>query len=341
MTSTVKTLLVAALAIALLAFFLRNADLALVGREIARADPGWLLAAFVFTVVVYLLRASRWQYLLAPLGKARWRTAFRTTVIGFAAGMFIPRAGEVLRPYLLARQEGLSAASAFATIVVERLLDLLAVLGLFALFVVAFDPGLDRAAPGAYRAVKWGGLAATAAAVVVFVALTAMAGRPAALEHAVHRLERVLPGRLAARLARLLRTFAEGLAVVRQPDRLAASTALSVPLWMSIGAGAWATARAFQIDAPFTSSFLLLLLLTVGVAAPTPGAVGGFHEAFRFGLTTFYLAPNDRAVGAAIVLHAISFVPVTILGVIYMLQDGLNPGRMRRIVETASQERVP
>ena len=59
-----------------------------------------------------------------------------------------------------------------------------------------------------------------------------------------------------------------------------------------------------------------MALLVVGVAVPTPGAVGGFHEAFRLGATTFYGAPNDRAVGAAIVLHAVSFVPVTALGLV-------------------------
>ena len=56
---------------------------------------------------------------------------------------------------------------------------------------------------------------------------------------------------------------------------------------------------------PFTGSFLIMALLVVGVAVPTPGAVGGFHAAFRLGATTFFGAPDDAAVGAAIVLHAV------------------------------------
>ena len=88
----------------------------------------------------------------------------------------------------------------------------------------------------------------------------------------------------------------------------------SFPLWLSIACGIWVVAVAFHIEMPFTGSFLLMALLVVGVAVPTPGAIGGFHEAFRIGATAFFGAPNDRAVGAAIVLHAISFVPVTLLG---------------------------
>ena len=49
----------------------------------------------------------------------------------------------------------------------------------------------------------------------------------------------------------------------------------------------------------------MLALLVVGVAVPTPGAVGGFHEAFRLGATAFFGADNDAAVGAAILLHAV------------------------------------
>jgi uncharacterized membrane protein YbhN (UPF0104 family) len=66
-----------------------------------------------------------------------------------------------------------------------------------------------------------------------------------------------------------------------------------------------------------------MTLLVVGVAVPTPGQIGGFHAAYQVAVQTFFSAPADRAVGAAIILHAISFVPVTILGVIFMAREGL------------------
>ncbi len=72
-----------------------------------------------------------------PIGRARFGPAFRATVIGFTATFLLPgRVGEVLRPYLLARKEGFSAAATFATIVVERVLDLVAVLMLFSFFLL-------------------------------------------------------------------------------------------------------------------------------------------------------------------------------------------------------------
>src|SRR5688572_22254406 len=123
----------------------------------ARADLIWLTIGL--TVLTFVVRAERWKYLLEPLGPTRFRTVFRTTVIGFAASAVLPaRAGEVIRPYLLARQEGLSATAAFATIVVERVLDLVAVLLLLLLFLIWFDPGVESRDSVLFSAIRFGGL---------------------------------------------------------------------------------------------------------------------------------------------------------------------------------------
>jgi len=67
----------------------------------------------------------------------------------------------------------------------------------------------------------------------------------------------------------------------------------------------------------------VMTLLVVGVAVPTPGQIGGFHAAYQIAVQTFFGVPDDRAVGAAIVLHAVSFVPVTLLGLVFMAREGM------------------
>jgi glycosyltransferase 2 family protein len=339
MRSHLRTGIVVALAIGLLALFLRNANLAGVWTEIMRGRLLLLGLALVTTMTTYALRARRWQCLLAGIGPTRFVTAFRATVIGFAASFLLPaRAGEFLRPFLLARREGLSATAAFATIILERLLDTVTVLLFFATYLLLFDPGVEAADPKTFQAVKLGGFVATVAAVVALGVVFFLAGHPAAIGHASLGIERVLPARLARKVARLVQMFAEGLAAVRQPRRLVATMLWSVPLWLSIATGIWLVSRAFHIEIPFTGSFLLMALLVVGVAVPTPGAIGGFHIFYQIGAMSFFGAPNDRAVGAAIVLHAISFVPVTLVGIVFMAQEGLSLGRMRSLAGMAGAE---
>ena len=70
---------------------------------------------------------------------------------------------------------------------------------------------------------------------------------------------------------------------------------------------------------------------------PTPGAIGGFHEAFRFGATMFYGAPDAAAVGAAIVLHAFSVGPSLLLGLFFAAQAGLNLAGMRQLADQAEE----
>ena len=331
MRIALRTLVVLGLAVGLLTLFLRNADLSRVVTSVRAARVDFLVASLVLTCATFVIRAERWQYLLAPLGKTRFATVLRTTVIGFAASAVLPaRAGEVIRPYLLARREGLSATATFATIIVERLLDLVAVLLLLAAFLVWFDPGLEARDSAVFSAIRYGGLVMAPVAVGTLGLMFAMAGHPERLHAWVLKAQRVLPASLAVIIARLARTFAEGFAAVRSPLRVLAALGWSLVLWMTIAAGAWLVAVAFAIDMPFTGGWLMLAPLVVGVAVPTPGGVGGFHEAFRLGATAFFGADNDTAVGAAIVLHAISVLPVVIAGLVFTVQDGLKLGGLAR-----------
>src|SRR5262249_4966239 len=103
-------------------------------------------------------------------------------------------------------------------------------------------------------------------------------------------------------------------------------------------AGLWGVAMAFRLNIPFQGSFLLIALLVIGVAVPTPGAIGGFHEAFRIGATTFFGATDSAAVGAAIVAHLVSVGPSPLLGLLFAAQVGLNLSGMRRIAAEAGPE---
>lgn len=331
-----RTIVVLAIAVLLLAWFLRHARLADVWVEIRDGRPGLLLLAVATTLATYVLRSFRWQYLVRALGPVRFGSAFAATVIGFAVNFLLPgRVGEVVRPYLLAREERLSATSTFATIILERILDLVTVLVLFGVFLLVFDPGHSRVDPSTFRAVRMGGLLSGAFGVGMLALFFVLAGYPDALARAALHIEHVLPGRMAHAFSRVVHMFVTGLGAVRQPVRLMTTFLLSFPLWLSIAAGIFLVTRAFHMEVPFTGAFVLMAILIVGVAVPTPGAIGGFHEAYRFAVTSFYSVPNERAIGAAIVLHAISFLPVTLLGIIFMAREGMSLGRVRKLATIA------
>jgi uncharacterized membrane protein YbhN (UPF0104 family) len=227
----------------------------------------------------------------------------------------------------------MSATAAFATVILERVLDMLTVLVLLAAYVFFFRPELATTNAVAFEAVKWAGGTAAVGAIATLIVFFVLAGDPARLGKTLFRLERVLPSKLAGLLARVAEKFATGLAAVRRPGRLLVALILSVPLWLSIATGTWAASMAFHLAVPFTGSFLLVALLVVGVAVPTPGAVGGFHAAYKFAVTTFFAAPDDAAVGAAIVLHVLTIGPNLLLGLFFAAQAGLNISVMKQLAD--------
>jgi len=203
-------------------------------------------------------RAARWQYLLRPVGHVHFVPALKTTNIGFAASSLLPaRAGELLRPYLLARKEGLSATATFATIIVERLLDTVTVLLLFAGYLLFAEPGMSSSQAQTFAQVKLGGAVMAGACLVVLVVLFVLAGHPRVLAQVANVVTRLLPGRLAARASKIVHAFSEGLAIVRQPVRLLLALVFSLPLWLSIATGIWAVTHAFHMDLPFSGAFLI------------------------------------------------------------------------------------
>jgi uncharacterized protein (TIRG00374 family) len=334
----IRTVSVSLLAIALIGWFLRDANLADVWMQVRAARVDLLLLALVFLAATLWVRAVRWQYLLTPIGPTRFRTVFRAGVIGFAALAILPaRMGDLLRPYLVARQEGLPMSASLATIVMERVLDLIAVLSLMAIYVWGFadtsswKPNL--LGPIEFSAAV-GGLAALALMVVMWV----LATHPERIGTLVHAAAWLLPDKVQRRLAEMASTFSTGFAVARHPKGLFLSVLWSFPLWLAIAGETWAVTRAFAIDMPFTGTFLLQAMLVVGVAVPTPGGVGSYHEAYRIGVTTFFGAPNDRAVAAAIVVHFISFIPILLLGLVFMIQDGLSLGSLQTLAGSARDE---
>ena len=335
-----RTVFAIVLTVGLLLLFFRTANLDQVAAEIARAKLGLLVVAVFITVGTYFLRAIRWQFLLNPIGPTRLSMVFRAVVIGFAASGVLPaRAGEFLRPYLLGRWEGLSFAAAFATVILERLLDLVVVIVLLSLFLFLFDPNTIVAGSTVYDTLKIGGVLAGGVGIAALTVIYLLAGNTDSTHKIMSKFERFLPINVSSGFRARTRQFASGFLAIRRPVHLLQALLFSVFIWLSIAITIWLVSKSFHITLTIVDSFLLVVLLVVGVVTPTPGAIGGFHEAYRIGATSVFGVPNDQAVGAAIVLHAVTSLPVILMAAVVMFRSGLYPRGVKQLVAEATTER--
>ena len=335
MTSTHRRLVAGGiLALGLLLLFFRGVDWMALRAAFRSADPLFLTGVVAATLVTYAARAWRWGYLLAPLARVPFMRLFSVTLVGFMSGLLVPRAGEVVRPYLIARHHGLKTSAAFASIILERLVDLIAVLGLFFLYLYVLPHPAAQTRGPLLGALRLGGALAAAAAGAVLALLFAFHVQAERAMALVDRLLSPLPARLSRPASRGLRSFASGLAVLQaSPAHLLAILGQSLVVWLAIAASFYCCNRAFGVDLPFHSTFLLIAFLTVGVAVPTPGNVGGFHEAYLLAMTQAFGVPRDIAAAAGITGHALGNLPVLVLGLVFLGREGLTVGKVAAMTE--------
>ncbi|HUL80008.1 MAG TPA: lysylphosphatidylglycerol synthase transmembrane domain-containing protein [Vicinamibacteria bacterium] len=335
-----RLLVGAFLAAVLLALFFRGIDWSALGQALRGARPGPLVGVVLVTIAVYTVRARRWGDLLAPVGRVRFADLFSATMVGFASGLLVPRAGELLRPWLVSRRYPVPMSAGFATIILERLVDMMTVLVLFAgyLFVlpvpaaqaegpVLFD--LWGLRPTAMDFIKAGGALALAAVAVVLALLAALHGNPGrVIAWLEARLARA-PRWLSEPLGRMLHSFSAGLAVLRTPfPHLARIGLQSLVVWLLIALGFHLNHQAFGIGLPFHATFLLIAFLVVGVAIPTPGMVGGFHAFYLIALHQVYGIDRATAAAAGIAAHALTNLPILVFGLALLGREGLSLGRV-------------
>jgi uncharacterized protein (TIRG00374 family) len=317
-----------ALSALLLWLSLRSLDLREVGRALATANWVWFLPICGLTLLAFWLRAVRWGWLLHSVKPIGVGSLFSATMIGFAANNLLPaRLGELVRPWALGSSERISRSSAFATIIVERVVDMFCVLLLFA-FALVLHPFPLR--------VQQAGLLAFAVNLVLFGLLVVIERNPAQGERLAGWVERRAPARVAPKAASLLRNFSAGLGVFRHGRGLLWVTAYSTLMYAVTALGLQACMAAFDMTVPWYAGIVLLVITAFGMMiAPTPGYLGAIQYACVLGLSLFGI---DRAIGFSFSLyyHLTQFLPITVVGLIYLGRAGLSLGQ----VAAASREEV-
>jgi hypothetical protein len=244
----------------------------------------WGIAGFIASlVVVHILRAYRWLYLLRPLsgGKIGVAEVIAIAFAGFMAIMVLPlRTGEVARPYLIGTRGQVSMSAAFATIAIERVIDGLILSAILSVCLL----GVSRNA-GAYAWVETAGILTLALFVTAFVVLVLMLWKGGSVVDALERFGRRFSRSLAERIAGVLRDFLAGLAALPDTRHVVPFVAMSLVYWGVNALGMWVLAVAGGLPLSLLGGFAVMSILGVGILLPTgPGHFGNFQAAVTVAL---------------------------------------------------------
>jgi len=312
-------------------------------QSVGQANVWLLLLAVVAIYGCYAIRAVRWQRFCRYLGPTGFLNTYAGTLMGFAAIFVLGRAGEPVRPLLLARKDRLPVASMFGIFFLERFCDFAAAASLACLSLLVFPNKLSDAGAD----MNWVGHARHGA----WLLLGAMIGLIALLVyyrvHGAGALDRRLEnwhdaGGMRARFASVISGISEGLQAIRTPADLWAAVGYTAAHWvLAVLLYQW-VCQAFSdtfthSNMNFSGAMLLLAVTLVGSVLQLPGIGGGAQIASIVALTAIFGVDQEPAIAMAVVLWIVTFASCTLVGVPLLVHEGMSMGELRQLARAEAE----
>lgn len=317
-----------------LAYLFRR-DLSGVQDELTGANYWFVVPCLALSVIGLWLRSLRWRVLLDDRLSAR-HSFHILNVSYFINGVLPLRVGEVVRAVLAARVDPpVQVLTSLSTIVVERLLDMLAVFALIGLTLLVLPVGLEIGAIGAALGVG---------TVIGVIVLAALAARPGWAHGLLTFAARLIPPLRGERLHTWLDHFLDGIKPLASPRKT-----LLAALWTALGwalsvAAGYALLFAVFDDPTWTASMAFVALASFAIAVPAvPGNLGPFEAAVVFALasTDLVAEPTDApAVAFALLLHAVNLLTYISMGLIGLWAEDVRLGEVTRAARMLQARRA-
>jgi len=297
-----------AVSAALLVWVFFQVDLAALGLALAETDYLYLLLCLPALWLLYVIRALRWDFLLRPVKKVGYASLLTSTVVGFAGNMVLPaRLGEIMRIIDLGRREKISKTATLATIVLERILDGLAIVGFMLGGIVSL--GLldsDLAAVVRVRQAIYLFLGVYGLVILGVGLLVVLPNKVLGL---VGVLLRPLPAGWAKKIQGLAGSLVEGLGLLRRPRLLVWALAYTCLLWLINPLPFYLLALGVGHPVSVGAALFVQGLVCLAVALPSaPGYVGVIHAAITFAYADLLGMPPEKALAVAIIYHGAIFL---------------------------------
>lgn len=275
------------------------------------------LAIFLFNIyLVFVIRAYRWKLLIPNSNnepKITFSNLFDSTMIGFFASFVLPlRAGEFIRPLTLSKWSGLSFGSLFASIVVERVLDILALLVFFGYLLVNLNNVPEIVNQAAY------GLGALACFILTFIVICYVA--PSFLKSLTEKIFSVIffgPfQKFKKSFLELSSDFIDGMQAVKSFSQLIQIIFSSLIIWFLMSVFYASGISAFSEPSSLLKGISVNVLVALSVSIPSaPGFIGTFQLGCSLALEKLYSFSHEFTLAYSLLVHLFQIAFVILFAV--------------------------
>ncbi len=305
----------------------------------------FLLPIIASNFLVMLIRAIRWQYILNQTGHARFGSVWSSIMVCYMGNNILPlRAGELMRVFMVGKLEPeISYSSALATVVVERLFDILVMLMLLSLVLLLIEFPAERlmltisGEQYDFEAViKGSGMVTLIIALCLFIFLILLNSRTEQVLSIIAWFLKIFPEFISEKVLSILKTFSDGLIIMQRPKALFVLAGISAVAWSVNILPIWFTGLAFDIEIGLTGCMFMMVVGAASASIPgPPGFFGIFHAFNQAGLVFLMGTDPALALSFAVILHASFYFPFTILGAFEAWRKGYSLSQLKKGAEEA------
>ena len=272
-------------------------------------DWTWMLLSFPFGILAQMFRGWRWRQSLEPVGEhPRFSVSIHAIFLSYAASLVIPRVGEFTRCGVLKRYDNISFAKALGTVVTERAIDSLLVMGIAAIVLL-----LEMSTFGMFfrktgtnlqtilHGFSWAGyLVAAISAVAILILL--------------HFLLRKLS--IYNKVKMTFKGIWEGVISLKDVRNIPLFVFFTLGIWVSYFLHYYLTFFCFDFTADLGLGCALVTFIvgSIAVIVPTPNGAGPWHFAVKTMLILYGVA-DEHALYFVLIVHTVQTMLVILLGI--------------------------
>ncbi|MDP6924263.1 MAG: lysylphosphatidylglycerol synthase transmembrane domain-containing protein [Candidatus Scalindua sp.] len=328
-----KIMLLAGILISIICswLFVRKIEWSSLGIAFSEAKYIYIFPTIMIMFASFYIRTIRWEVLISPVKKVSVLNLFSVNMIGFMANNVLPaRLGEFIRPVMVARKEKIGVSASFATVAIERVFDILGIIVIASLLFCFLPSDISQNTNSLtviHQLKKWSAIMAFLGICAIAI-LFLLSLYPKKAGAAFEKLLFIFPHYLRDKLVNLLHSFISGLQVFDHKTKLLWVGMLSIIIWLLNVASIYVLCYSFDIGLSCAGSCFVTVCIALAVALPqAPGFIGVFHIATQKSLDVFGVGLSS-AQSFAILLWAVSIIPVTVAGLLFLWREGISFGEI-------------
>ena len=280
------------------------------------ANIFYIVLSILLIIFSVAIRAERWQLLLEPFQKISFRPLFSSTMIGYFGNAVMPfRFGELLRAYSISTTRKIDVSAAFGTILLERLLDMLGLV--FTMFIFSWFYPFEHGGKNAMIIIG-------VSSISLFYFILWLGIKQSGFFLNVKKLS-FLKATLIQRLLTIMNKIVDGITSIKDTKHIGQIIIHTIFIWVVYFFATYSVILATNISINWVGVGVILVSTSLALAIPAaPGGIGTYHAAAIYILTSYFFIDRVESQAFAVILHAVGFLPLMLIGFIFFIKSSLH-----------------